>query len=238
MIRISANAYYEDTRPPDVELCLDELFYISRLIDSLLKTKKRWYEKGYSRKQALEHIVFNHDKAESDVIERWRKQIKKDFPLIIEGVWDGEVESRICSINYIKKHIENLKKTNLDVSITCDEGEINGTNVVEFITSLVCNKKYVYASINTNGYWNNSNNVFPDRIPVGWMIYVPHIIMPNLITEAAKVVPVMDGDKQKGTIIVSTEEIFDGNNKEHIGRANDIEIKLLDLGLLPLMTEL
>ncbi|WP_306699277.1 hypothetical protein [Enterobacter roggenkampii] len=58
--------------------------------------------KGYSRKQALEHIVFNHDKAESDVIDRWRKQIKKDFPLIIEGVWDGEVESRICSINYIK----------------------------------------------------------------------------------------------------------------------------------------
>ncbi|MDZ3240547.1 immunity 52 family protein [Klebsiella pneumoniae] len=43
---------------------------------------------------------------------------------------------------------------------------------------------------------------------------------------------------QKGTIIVSTEEIFDGNNKEHIGKANDIEIKLLDLGLLPLMTEL
>ncbi|WP_448949750.1 hypothetical protein [Klebsiella pneumoniae] len=50
--------------------------------------------------------------------------------------------------------------------------------------------------------------------------------------------PVMDGDNQKGTIIVSTEEIFDGNNKEHIGKANDIEIKLLDLGLLPLMTEL
>ncbi|SAU05251.1 Uncharacterised protein [Klebsiella pneumoniae] len=36
----------------------------------------------------------------------------------------------------------------------------------------------------------------------------------------------MDGDNQKGTIIVSTEEIFDGNNKEHIGKANDIEIKL------------
>ncbi len=46
MIRISANAYYEDTQSPDVELCLDELFYMSTLIDSLLKTKRRWYEKG------------------------------------------------------------------------------------------------------------------------------------------------------------------------------------------------
>lgn len=48
----------------------------------------------------------------------------------------------------------------------------------------------------------------------------------------------MDGENQKGTIIVSTEEIFDGKKREHIGKANDIEIKLLDLGLLPLMTEL
>ncbi|MEH3468553.1 hypothetical protein, partial [Enterobacter roggenkampii] len=47
-----------------------------------------------------------------------------------------------------------------------------------------------------------------------------------------------DGNKQKGTIVVSTEKIFDGNNKEHIGKANDIEIKLLDLGFLPLITEL
>ena len=238
MIRISANAYYEDTRPPDVELCLDELFYISRLIDSLLKTKKRWYEKGYSRKQALEHIVFNHDKLEPGVIERWSKQIKKSSPSIIEGIWDGEVESRICSINYIKKHIENLKKTNLDVSITCNVEEVNVTNVIEFITSLVCNKRNVYASINTNGYWNNSNNVFPDRIPVGWMIYIPAIILAELIHEAAQVVPVMDGEKQKGTIVVSTEDVFDGSNKDHICKANDIEIKLLDLGLLPLMTEL
>ncbi|UJC64916.1 immunity 52 family protein [Enterobacter cloacae] len=70
------------------------------------------------------------------------------------------------------------------------------------------------------------------------MLYIPHVVLPELIPEAARVVPVMDGEKQKGTIIVSTEEIFDGNNKEHIGKANDIEIRLLDLGLLPLMTEL
>ncbi|HGO5123945.1 TPA: hypothetical protein MEI39_003159 [Klebsiella pneumoniae] len=70
------------------------------------------------------------------------------------------------------------------------------------------------------------------------MIYIPAIILADLIPEAARVVPVMDGEKQKGTIVVSTEEIFDGNNKEHIGKSNDLEMKLLDLGLLPLMTEL
>ncbi|GAB5071433.1 hypothetical protein SedNR2807_16190 [Citrobacter sedlakii] len=163
---------------------------------------------------------------------------KKNYPLIIEGVWDGETDSKICSINYIKKHIENIKKTNLDVSITCNETDISLDKVVAFLISLVCDKGQIYAHVNTNGYWNNGSNVFPDRISVGWMIYIPAIILPELIPEAAKIVPIFDGEKQKGTIVLSTEEIFDGNNKEHIGKANDIEIKLLDLGLLPLMTEL
>lgn len=70
------------------------------------------------------------------------------------------------------------------------------------------------------------------------MLFIPAIILPNLIPGAARVVPVLKDSKQIGTIVVSTEEIFDGNNKEHIGKANDIEIRLLDLGLLPLLTEL
>ncbi|MCG7780637.1 Imm52 family immunity protein [Lelliottia amnigena] len=137
-----------------------------------------------------------------------------------------------------KKTCRKYKKTNLDVSITCDKAEINTVKVVEFLISLVCNKSGIYASVNTNGYWNNGENVFPDRICVGWMIYIPAIILPELIPEAAQIVPVMVTEKQKGTIIISTSDVFDGTNKEHIGKANDIEIKLLDLGLLPLMTEL
>ena len=53
MIRISANAYYEDSQLPDVELCLDDLFYISKLIDSLLKTKKRWRERVIQESRRL-----------------------------------------------------------------------------------------------------------------------------------------------------------------------------------------
>lgn len=48
----------------------------------------------------------------------------------------------------------------------------------------------------------------------------------------------MDNGRQRGTIIVSPEELFTGENEEHIAKSNDMEIKLLDLGFLPLMTEL
>ncbi|HDT2096864.1 TPA: immunity 52 family protein [Enterobacter roggenkampii] len=70
------------------------------------------------------------------------------------------------------------------------------------------------------------------------MLFIPAVLLPNLIPEAARVVPVIKNDKQIGTIVVSTEDVFDGNNKEHIAKSNDIEIRLLDLGVLPLVTEL
>lgn len=238
MIRISANVYFQEPKIASAELCLNELFEVSKLIDGLLGTNKCWYEKGYSRKQALKHIVFCHDKANADVVTRWQSQIKKDYPMIIEGVWDGEVDSRVCSINYLRKHIVNPEKTALDISVTCTAVDVDSYKVLCFFSGLVKGRDNCHAVINTNGYWNRSENVFPDRVCAGWMIYVPSIILPDLIPQAAKVVPVMDGDKQKGTIVVSTEGIFDGSNKEHIARANDLEIRLLDLGLLPLMTEL
>lgn len=74
--------------------------------------------------------------------------------------------------------------------------DISLDKVIALLTSLVCDKGIIYATVNTNGYWNNGNNVFPDRICVGWMIYIPSIILPELIPEAAKIVPVSDGEKQ------------------------------------------
>lgn len=91
---------------------------------------------------------------------------------------------------------------------------------------------------NENGYDEVYKKVFPDRVSCGWMLFIPAILLPALIPEAARLVPVIKNNRQIGTIVISTEDVFNGNNKVHIARANDIEIRLLDLGLLPLLTEL
>lgn len=47
-------------------------------------------------------------------------------------------------------------------------------------------------------------------------------------------VPVMEGDKQKGTIIVSvSDSVFSADNPAHVKTANAIEIRLADQDLLP-----
>lgn len=237
-MRFSTAIYFNDNVLPNAYNCLLELYNRTLSVEKLFGKNKVWYEKGYSKKQALQYIVFSGSMASQDIVDKWSVRCKKDYPLLIEGVWDGENDNSICSINYMRKHVNNPAKTNIEISLTGSEREVTTEKMIVFFKEVINDKFDAYAFIHTNGYWFNEHNVFPDRICAGWMIYIPHIINDSLIPEAAKIVPVMLQDKQKGTIIVSIGEIFDGTNKEHIAKANDIEIRLLDLGLLPLMTEL
>jgi hypothetical protein len=222
----------------DFDNIVKQFEYLSKEFDSLLSTHLEWYETGYSRKKALEHVAFYKNGITEATYQKWLKRYKKDSPLFVESIWDGNDDSCSNSISYRKMFFDEKNRVVVNAELNTQYDNLELSRVLRMVTNLANKFKCSHISLESKGYTFHNKNVFPDRLSVGWMLYVPHIIMPNLITEAAKVVTVMDGDKQKGTIIVSTEEIFDGNNKEHIGRANDIEIKLLDLGLLPLMTEL
>ncbi|EPL3992304.1 hypothetical protein M2010_003345 [Providencia stuartii] len=48
----------------------------------------------------------------------------------------------------------------------------------------------------------------------------------------------IENDKNSGTLIISTDHVFDGSDKEDIKKANEIEIQLTALGLLPLVKEI
>jgi hypothetical protein len=81
--------------------------------------------------------------------------------------------------------------------------------------------------------------VFEKRPGAGWMLYLPHVITTTQLPEARDLIPVMEGKRQKGTIIVSViDEPFSADNPEHVKIANSIEVRLVDQDLLPLFTEL
>ncbi|WP_259281644.1 immunity 52 family protein [Atlantibacter hermannii] len=229
---------------------------VCKNFDVMLETQKKWFEKGCSRKQALQHQIFEQESISKDVQARWEKRYKKNFPFFGEGVWDGEADENSAGIDLTSSISSTCRRANpmmltIEFPINITTTKLSLDRIINFIQHLLeLNVYCTYLSIESggysfpeiqvkeNGYSEIYKKVFPDRISCGWMLYVPHVLLPELIPEAARVIPVMDGKQQKGTIVVSTEEIFDGNNKEHVGKANDIEIKLLDLGLLPLMTEL
>lgn len=231
-----------DFRHHDEDIIFDEVVVhfciFTKLIDFLYKNKKIWLETGFSRKNALKHIAFENNVITDNTYSKWINEYNKDKPLFVNGVWDGGPDTSSSGISYRKMFFDEKNRVNVAFNLFIDNECINVTDFVVLLSKLACDFNCSYINVESNGYRFFDNNVFPDRLSVGWMVYIPSMILPELIPEAASVVPVMDDGKQKGTIVVSTEEIFDGNNKEHIGRSNNIEIKLLDLGLLPLMTEL
>lgn len=71
---------------------------------------------------------------------------------------------------------------------------------------------------------------FPHRQCLGWMAYVPHVVTMEQLPLAARIIPA-----EGGSIIVAVDEPFDLANKDHIKRANQIEMDMSDLGLLPVI---
>lgn len=48
----------------------------------------------------------------------------------------------------------------------------------------------------------------------------------------------IENEKNNGTLIISTDHVFDGSDKDDIRKANEIDIQLTALGLLPLVKEI
>ncbi|MGY6130033.1 Imm52 family immunity protein (plasmid) [Paraburkholderia strydomiana] len=87
--------------------------------------------------------------------------------------------------------------------------------------------------------YSSEYRVFEKRPGAGWMLYLPRVLTAAQVPEARDLIPVMDGKRQRGTIIVSViDEPFSATNKEHVAVANAIEKRLVDQDLLPLYTEL
>ncbi|AVR05761.1 Imm52 family immunity protein [Pluralibacter gergoviae] len=219
-----------------IDDCLNELYRGTLVVRKLTRYDEKWYLTGHSRKDASKHVVFNEGKSNQNILDVFERHYKKNHPLVNESIWNGQPDGLSCSISHFMKFIDNPKKLNFIIDI--DQRVASAADMIDSLVLLASGKNKAWIKVDSKGYWRHDRNVFPDRIYIGWMLYIPHIVRSELIPEAAKIIPIFDDNKQKGTIIVSTEEIFDGSNKNHIEKANDIEIRLLDLGLLPLMTEL
>lgn len=71
---------------------------------------------------------------------------------------------------------------------------------------------------------------FPHRKCIGWMAFIPQIVTSKQLPLAAEIINI----NGKGTVIVSVTEPFNLSNLGHIQRANEIEMDMVDLDLLPL----
>ncbi|WP_434526787.1 hypothetical protein [Photorhabdus asymbiotica] len=126
----------------------------------------------------------------------------------------------------------------LILGLTIDDKQFEFFRLIDLIKYLAITRNLPYIQIETNGYTLWDKNVFPDRLSVGWMLYQPRVIDKSYLPMAENVTPVYQNNEQTGTLIITKKGIFDGQNQDDIDKSNDVEIQLVNLGLLPLITEI
>ncbi|MCC8457925.1 MULTISPECIES: Imm52 family immunity protein [Photorhabdus] len=237
IINLEINARYEQQETITLNMVLMDLFYITRQIDVFFGQKKAWYLTGYSRKQALQHIVFDEQGPTEVAIRDFEKEYKKSFPFFNNAIWDGENDELSSSIDYYKSKPNHPNKVWLILNLRIDSTKLNISRLIDLVKYLAASRDFPYIQVETNGYTLKGKQVFPDRLSVGWMLYQPCIIDKSYLPMAEDVLPVYQNNEQIGTLIITKKGIFDGRNQDDIDKSNDVEIQLVNLGLLPLITE-
>lgn len=146
------------------------------------------------------------------------------------GVWNGIDEEGGMAFTTMLK--TSVRPSTFEFSVKGSEPLKDVANVLKVVHAVLDIWSPVMILVGPHGY--DELKVFQDRPPVSWMTYLPLKVETHNAPEASSLVPIFDSEnRRKGTIIVSVLDTFDVENKEHVKRANELEIRLADQDLLP-----
>lgn len=194
-----------------------------------------WYPPATSVKASLRNRAFNASGPTTAVIGMAKAE-KQGCPGVRSfGAWNG-IEgnggavftdhlsvSGLCTLSLQTKGVTAMTRLEVVADIVSEATRIWPALSIEV-------GSFIYAS---------EHKVFEKRPGAGWMLYLPRVLTSQQVPEAASLIPVMDGELQKGTIVISVvDEPFSAAKEEHVAVANAIELRLVDQDLLPLYAEL
>ncbi|WP_047684609.1 MULTISPECIES: immunity 52 family protein [Xenorhabdus] len=243
ILNLDITLFYDLKEEIDPVLVLNDTYQIMQMINELNASSSGWHLPGYSLKEITENNVFNEN-GFTDYAKKWyEKDFDKENKSTIKTLFDKPGNVKIKNtIRYITRDItystpNKLGHTNVTLDLKFEKENFNKLKFIDFINKLISFRIYPFVMVETSGYTLNQKQVFPDRLSAGWMLYLPIEIDSSLLPMAEEIIPITDKHGSKGSLIITTKEIFDIENKAHINKANDIEICLRDLGLLPLYSE-
>lgn len=222
MTQLIINVLIEGNLNADIDSALSGFEFFLNVINQCDSGVTALYAQGESLEEALENKIIDID---GSVNPNAEKYMGRNIP-IASGLWDGNSnEIRGLSIMFVRF---DQTSTSITISIGNYEVGYNKESLLRLIDR-IANKFHIqYISIRFTG---KPDQVFPDRPPVGWMIYLPVKLEKAKLKNAQDVVDITS-QMNSGTVIISTVE-YEPGNIAHGERANDIEIELVDLGLLP-----
>lgn len=230
----------QSTLPSEFEQ-LNGLWRVAKLLEPLGFPIEKWYPPASTPARSILTEAFDRSGPTVAAVEILRSQRQEvEIPgLRLTGVWNGPEgdsgivlnsslsvmgDNPICDFRFGADDVPSLCEKQSMLSLVLGLLDIWPASIIE-----VGPYRYMYMQ----------QRVFPKRPGAGWMLYLAREITPSQLPEAQELIPVMEGGRQKGTIIVSiANEAFCADNPEHVTIANAIEVRLVDQGLLPRYADL
>lgn len=139
---------------------------VSLHFEQMLGKQKKWYLKGYSRKQALQHKVFiDGIKVPKEILSKWEKRYQKNYPFFGEGIWDGEVDDSSAGIDLTSSYSISNRRNNplslvIEFPVSFLNTKLSSDRMIDFIQHLlILNENCTYLNVESGGY------SFPEIIP-------------------------------------------------------------------------
>lgn len=207
---------------------INNILFFSESIKEI-NNSERWFLTGKTKEDALKHKIIDNGVINPVVADSVIKKLNKNSPFLIASFWDGKSDNVLTS-NYLCESFDNFRLTfSLKIKNVIGLAE----RLKNALLSILSNKDNVaIIFVQTNHYQMEEKNVFPERIPVGWMLYLNKEVTKEQVPMAAQLINI-ENEKNTGALIISTNEVFDGTNENHVRNANEIEIQLAAHGLLP-----
>jgi len=234
-LAVSAN-FRTGTSLPSLDDQYNDLWKLAKSLETLGQPIKDWFPPADTEANSLLNQAFTSSGVSPAALALARADKgNRATDLRTLGVWNGKDDQG--AIVYTATYNTSRIPSDLDFSADGVTGFIDYRNVVTLVKAVITIWNPILVKVVPSGY--SKRRIFPDRPPVGWMIYLPFEVNAKQVPEAAHVIPITDGKgkKPQGTLIVTVTDRFDVTDPEHVKKANAIETRLVDQDLLPTLRE-
>lgn len=187
-----------------------------------------WFLPAETENEALNKRVFNKEGVVQETLSILEASMKGS-PLVVEKIWSREGD-KIIVFNYICSKY-NLFRYNLSIEPN-DKMNIP-ISVINCVKAIIRDISPHIILVETNFYSRDNHQVFPDRLPVGWMMYIDKSYDKDELGLGEQMLPMHRSGTPMGTLFITKPGLFDGANKDDIQLANDLEIALVAHNILP-----
>ncbi|WP_370578499.1 hypothetical protein ABX014_21265 [Snodgrassella alvi] len=163
--------------------------------------------------------------------QRYNKE-KDRFSL---AIWDKKTEQ--SALLYMLSDEGSGQSFKVRIIIDFRSLEITLDDAQKFCLALSEHFDDAYITVNNN--YSEDKMVFPDRLSAAWMIYLPKVqLSHNIVPQAFDVISPTDHEGHAaGSLVVTVPHFFDERNTDDIKAVRRVDIKLHELGLLPLYVD-